>query len=789
LVPALAVAAVTALAVVCFIQAIAARERPFPGFLLYSNGSVTSLMRSGWQGPRAGLLPRDVVRAVGGQPVASGGQAQARLERLQHGTRVGIDLVRSGAPGALHVDVAVGRLTTGDLLLTFVLPFAIGVLYLGLGAVLFFVKRTRAAALILALSLTAAVFYLTLFDAHFTYRWVRLWVTYPLLGVISVHVFAVFPEERRSVHRPAVLLPLYLVSFVVVALREWFLHDPWRFDLTSLVSGFLLAGCFIGDIVLLGVTWARTPSPATRSKARTMSFGLVLTITLAVVWALISRVGPKHVTADQAMVLSAAFPVLIGYTTLRQNLFDLDAVLHKSLTYGTVTVLVLSLYLACVAVLSALLSPLAERWSPFASPALTLIVSTLLLAVFAAPLRSYVQRAITRVFYSETVDLREALWRLTGDLQRATTPPELGERVATQLVRALDLRGAALLVADERLGRLSPLAATGEVAHLPLPAGGPLVDRLLRSGRPQRVADLIDDPRLEADIAADLRRLGASVLVPLGARGRLVGVLALAARRDGSELSAGDLELVAALTAPLAIAVENAALVAERAVRERLAALGGVAAVIVHEVKNPLGIIRVSAAALEKKFGEGDSGKELAQCIVEEVDRMDATLRQILSFARPQPPALQSCDVRALIERICERVRRELAAAGVAIRTDLDGAPPVQADPLQLERVLLNLVQNAAAAIGERGGEIRIETRGVRRLLGGRALEIRVADDGCGMDTATRQRLFEPFFTTRPGGTGLGLAIVKQILDEHRGEIAVESEPGKGSVFRVTLPA
>src|SRR5262249_17875559 len=166
------------------------------------------------------------------------------------------------------------------------------------------------------------------------------------------------------------------------------------------------------------------------------------------------------------------------------------------------------------------------------------------------------------------------------------------------------------------------------------------------------------------------------------------------------------------------IAIENAALVAERAVRERLAALGGVAAVIVHEVKNPLGIIRVSAAALEKKFGSGDSGRALAQCIVEEVDRSDVTLRQTPAFARPQPPALAPCDLGALIERTCARMRPELEAARVSVATDLDGAPPVTADSAQLERVLVNLLKNAAAALGERGGDIKITTRPVRRLLG-----------------------------------------------------------------------
>src|SRR5262249_22259612 len=145
----------------------------------------------------------------------------------------------------------------------------------------------------------------------------------------------------------------------------------------------------------------------------------------------ISRVGPRRVTADQAMLLSAAFPILIGYAILRRNLFDLDAVVQKSLTYGLVSLLVVGLWLSMVAILSALVSPLAARFTPYASPALSAIVSTLVIALAAAPLRNYVQRAVTRVFYSETVDVRETLLGLARDLQRAASPIDVGERVTT----------------------------------------------------------------------------------------------------------------------------------------------------------------------------------------------------------------------------------------------------------------------------------------------------------------------------------------------------------------------
>jgi signal transduction histidine kinase len=784
-----AVALTALLAALCAISALELWGRPFPGFLLYASGAVTSLARSDWEGAHPRLRPRDVIVAVDGTPVHDGAEALARLSRRAPGDEVSLTVSRPGEAARLGLTVRMSHLRPSDIAYVFAMPFAIGVVYLLLGALVFFVKRTRAAALVLALCLVAAAFYLTMFDAHMSYRWSRIWVCYPLLGAISIHLFSVFPEERRRVHRGVVLVPIYGTTGLLCLLRQIYLYRPGPFDLTSLMAGILLALCFLADLILLGFTWSRTSEAAVRSKARTVAFGLVVTITFSVVWAFVSRLGPHLVTADRAMLLSAAFPLLIGYATLRQNLFDLDAVLKKSLTYGVVSVLVVGLYLILVALLSGLISPLAARMSPLGSPAGAAILSTLIVAVAASPLRSYVQRAVTRVFYSETASLSEALVQLARDLESAQAPPELGKRVASQLMRVLDLRGAALLRSDERHGGLVLLGRAGEAPTLD--GDEALLLRLSRTRRAVTVADLVADPTfvraLRPELHRELARMGQAVLVPLATRGRLAGLLALSPRRDGHELRADDLELVTALAAPLAIAVDNAILVGERAARERLATLGGVAAVIVHEVKNPLGIIRVSAASLAKRFATGDSGRELAQCIVEEVDRMDATLRQVLSFARPQPPAIVACDLAKLGTRVCGRLARELPPQ-IQLASELERAPAVWADPLQLERVLINLVQNAAAAIGARPGTITVTARAVRRRLGRRMVELRVADDGPGMDEATRARLFEPFFTTRPGGTGLGLAIVKQILDEHQGEISVESEPERGSAFCVTLP-
>jgi signal transduction histidine kinase len=286
---------------------------------------------------------------------------------------------------------------------------------------------------------------------------------------------------------------------------------------------------------------------------------------------------------------------------------------------------------------------------------------------------------------------------------------------------------------------------------------------------------------LEAE-RAYLDGLGMELVVPLVGRGRLDGLLAFTAPRGGV-YGYGVMHALADAAPQLALALENAALVAERALRERLAALGQLAAVIVHEVKNPLGIIKVSAGALRQRARD-DASSTLCACIEDEVDRMDATVRRLLELARPPAPALKPTDVGALIRQTLERLAPELTAARIDVQCELGEHVKVNADAEWIRNALLNLFLNAREAMPS-GGALNVR---MRPALEGELVEIEVEDSGVGMDESTRRQLFRPFFTTRHGGTGLGLAIVKRVVEDHKGAIRVESRPGRGSRFTLTLP-
>jgi two-component system sensor histidine kinase HydH len=223
---------------------------------------------------------------------------------------------------------------------------------------------------------------------------------------------------------------------------------------------------------------------------------------------------------------------------------------------------------------------------------------------------------------------------------------------------------------------------------------------------------------------------------------------------------------------------------AEEAVRrsDRLAALGQLSAGLAHELRNPLGTIRASAEMLNRNLSaENEVAREVAGFISTEVDRANSLITRFLQFARPLEIRPERADLAQTLDRAIALVERE--APQIAIyKNYAPEIPPFPLDAELMERVFYNLVLNAVQATAP-GGAVTVKTRAAEG-----AAEVAVIDRGSGIEPKHLSTIFNPFFTTKPEGVGLGLAIVAKIVDEHGGKIAVESEPGKGSVFRVLLP-
>ena len=229
--------------------------------------------------------------------------------------------------------------------------------------------------------------------------------------------------------------------------------------------------------------------------------------------------------------------------------------------------------------------------------------------------------------------------------------------------------------------------------------------------------------------------------------------------------------------------------------RDRLAALGEMAAAIAHEVKNPLAGIEVMAGILKRQLTESPDAQAILEDIIKEAKMANAIVLEILDFVRPirlQVERITLADaLRDAISMAESHVPRGEVVIDVSLAPDL---PSIHGDPHQLRQLFTNLLTNAFEALGGRG---TVRILGARLaedpIPGGEpqavpSLQIEVTDDGPGVPSDVMDRIFSPFFTTKPQGSGLGLAIVRKIVDAHDGRIDVSAPLSGGTRFRVTLP-
>jgi two-component system sensor histidine kinase AtoS len=217
---------------------------------------------------------------------------------------------------------------------------------------------------------------------------------------------------------------------------------------------------------------------------------------------------------------------------------------------------------------------------------------------------------------------------------------------------------------------------------------------------------------------------------------------------------------------------------------EKLAALGQLAAGIAHEIRNPLTSINILIHSLTENFPTKDSRWEDLKVIEEEILRINEIVDQFLRFAKPAPPLLDKTDLIPIFEETLQLLRPQIEKGKIAVQKEFEPLPLITVDREQIKQVILNLLMNAIQAMPG-GGQLSMSGRFSRD---GYWVELTVQDSGVGIPPEDLDKLFDPFFSTKEGGIGLGLSIAHRIIDQHHGKIEVESNPGKGTLFTISLP-
>jgi signal transduction histidine kinase len=496
----------------------------------------------------------------------------------------------------------------------------------------------------------------------------------------------------------------------------------------------------------------------------------------------------------------------LAQTLQRLRLLDLHELLGKVASLSVLALILASIY-------GVLVSWVGSRTGLFLFN--TLVASFVILILFE-PLRAKVEEWVVATLFRERFQMLRALTALKQRVASIIEADELSRVVLETLHETRRVTHASIyLLAEDRPGFfllahrgpqpvpfLDAAAARGLLAAAAAGQKALLVENIerrlaeIRAEPPENTRKLREELKRLNDTLGAMGQMKAGITVPLVGGERIIGFLNLWDERVPEAYASDEIAMVLEIAERVSTVVENSKLFDRMKERDRLAALGEMAAGLAHEIRNPLGAIKGAAQCLDPKQFQGEDSEFLG-VIVEEVNRLNGVVTQFLDYSRPLKQAFGPTDLNDVLTRTVKLLQTESERAHVEIKLELCAdLPKATADAEQLKQVFINLAQNAMQAMPG-GGTLTIRTvrpdEGAWRLSGlvrgQEFVEVRFADTGKGIPDEAQKHIFVPFYTTKEKGTGLGLAICQRLVKSHSGTISVSSKVGEGTEFVVRLPA
>lgn len=500
-------------------------------------------------------------------------------------------------------------------------------------------------------------------------------------------------------------------------------------------------------------------------------------------------------------IISTLYLFFLAQTLLRLRLMDLHELLGKIASQT-----VLAAILAAVFVLLTM-------WVHANAPLFLFntIVAAFVMLILLEPLRAKVEEKVIAIFFRERFELLRALTTLRARIANVIDVDELARTILDGFNETRRVTHASIyLLADDRPGfRLSDFRGPQPAGFLDqamarglLAAAASGQKAVLLENLDRRILELKQNPLEHRRQREEMKRLNenkhamaqmkAGITVPLTGNDRVLGFLNLWDERVPEAFASDEIAQVLEISEQMGIVVENSKLYERMRERDRLAALGEMAAGLAHEIRNPLGAIKGAAQCLDPQRMPGEDG-EFLEVIVEEVNRLNGVVSAFLDYSRPLKQNFAPTDLNDVVTRTLRLIQNDLPASVTVKVEHYEALNKVDADAEQLKQVLINLVQNAVQAFGDKPGTITVRTTKLERFSEFRGssemVEVHVIDDGPGIPPDQQLNIFVPFFTTKQKGTGLGLAISQRIVKSHGGTLTVQSRAGEGSIFIVRLPA
>ncbi|MBL4574722.1 MAG: hypothetical protein JKY51_01310 [Opitutaceae bacterium] len=497
--------------------------------------------------------------------------------------------------------------------------------------------------------------------------------------------------------------------------------------------------------------------------------------------------------------LVSVYVIAVGYAIVRFRLLEIDYLIVKLTSYFLAVIPLALVY--PIAVWFGFLFAVTEGQKMLVLVMVSFVVTSIFF--WTTPI---IQRRIDR--FLESTLLRgkfvgsRMLQSFVSEISAIRDEKSICSKIIETVTVAMDVQKAAIYIRGDLDIRCKLQEHKGWSD--PLPLEEELVEDhwVTHLGKKNKEAIVIDEmERFYSEeewneIVRSKKKMSLDVLVPIYAESTFYGVMVLGPRRNHRLFSDLDLSLLGAICLQLGLNIRVRQMERRASQTEKLISLGTLAAGLAHELRNPLVSIQTFSALLDENAGDVEFQKEFSQVMLRDVKRIAGIVENVSSFATRDDVDFGPVQMDEVIRGALEIVQAEIHEAGVKLKYVKSEIPTINANYNQLLQVFINLMQNAAQAmVGLPNSELTIEPRFRSRDVIDASVEIKVSDNGPGIEEEVLARVFEPFATTkdtgdrsRKGGLGLGLAIVKQIIDCHHGTIQVESEVGKGTTFIVSLP-
>jgi len=639
-------------------------------------------------------------------------------------------------------------------------------------------------------------------------RWLALWAaaTIPVTAIRFFRIFLAQPSIGGPKRGPRVTIVWTLLAYACLVYSAVAppIHESTYF---LIPFGIYVFGGLYRCVWDMWMMYRAASKRVERTRVGYLALGGFVATTLT-----LTDVLPRFGVAWPAVgnVLGILYLYFLSQTLFRNRLIDLNELLGKMAVLGSLVVLLWAVYGFLL------------YWIGDGQKGLYLLnalVASFVILILFEPVRNWLENTINRWLLRQRTELRGRLDAVRRELPGVVDVPDMTERIMTALEESRRVTEAAVYLLDSDgagydragvIGTIAPdrLDANAERALLDRIRGGHLErDQLIRE-----IDELGGAPDAEAKRApllalkARLEEIGADLVFPLLGSAEteqgpwLLGLFCLKDDRTESAFDADDIDVFRQLAIGAARVIESSQAYERVKERDRLAALGEMAAGLAHEIRNPLGAIKGAAQLLitsessSRSPAQSADTREFLDIIVEEANRLNNVVTRFLDYARAERPGREGADkvdLNQVVRKTEQLLRQEPQIKNVELRVRLDEQlPMIAGDPDSLMQVFLNLGQNAMQAMPEGGTLEILSTRRRRSRLGyGQFAEVRFRDTGIGIPRDRLKKLFIPFYTTKQKGTGLGLAISHRIVNQHGGTIEVRSTIGQGSTFSVFLPA